>query len=468
MRTVRLLRSILPIGIIVLASCLALPAMARAAAGVNGRFANSGENGRNCISGPRPGLVIDAHNVTDYQCLLPWAAIEAVRHGFKIRIAGTHKIDWPSGYKQASEKYGYQVRLDDNDNLANYVAGMPFPLVNITDPKAARKIAYNWHMGPFMPDDFSLSPWGSFGYSDSADLTSRPIHSEPEYTDLCDQFSFLRFAHRTELDPRPTLGDNPLGIEWKARCRNWSAMAESDAGSIWTRFLDPRHADEAYVLNGRRLRRIAVFPYLDHTWRSCHQPYWAYALPKTEAFTYRLLGTTPILACMTASDEPAGFVGRSDVSEADSLDTKDQVAFSEEPFEMRSAYIIEMLPTDLHFANLRTLVWIDTETYVWLGAEFFESNQDTELVELQEVAAPLWHIHPAPEGGSLFELAGSFYMPLAYEPPLTAHSEAAHFTESPGHLWFLRSLVPSHGSFDQRINVGTIDEAIFNPSALGN
>ena len=41
--------------------------------------------------------------------------------------------------------------------------------------------------------------------------------------------------------------------------------------------------------------------------RGCHQPFWAYALPKTENYLYRLLGTTALLACLAADDEPAGF-----------------------------------------------------------------------------------------------------------------------------------------------------------------
>ena len=28
---------------------------------------------------------------------------------------------------------------------------------------------------------------------------------------------FLRYAHRTEVEPRPTLGSNEEGVEWKAR-----------------------------------------------------------------------------------------------------------------------------------------------------------------------------------------------------------------------------------------------------------
>ena len=47
----------------------------------------------------------------------------------------------------ATEKYAPQVTLDGDGYLKNYVAGMPFPLIDVTDPAAAMKIAYNWHMG---------------------------------------------------------------------------------------------------------------------------------------------------------------------------------------------------------------------------------------------------------------------------------------------------------------------------------
>jgi hypothetical protein len=449
-----------------------LPASVAAEPAPNRYAANSGAVPGSCgAAQPPPGTIIDAHNVSSYDCYLPAAAIGVVKHGFKIRIVGTHKLDWPKGFKDATEKYSPQVHLDAEDNLSNYIAGMPFPLVNVYDPKAARKIAYNWHMGPFMPDDFSLTPWGSFGYSDSG-AASKPVYSEPDQTYLCDQFDFLRYAHRTELDPRPTFGTNPQQLEWKARCSNWYVETEIHGGqSIWMRFLDPHHNDEDFVYSPstRRVRRGGIPPpYVDHLCRECHQPYWAYALPKTEAYSYRLLGTTPILACMTANDEPAGFVGRDKAAEGNLLAASERVAMGEEPYEMRSAYIIEMIPTDVHSMNLRALIWIDNETYVWLGAEFFESNLKTEIPELQEIAAPLWRTRPAPEGGNLFDLAGSFYVPLPYQPALPAHHQPAGFAQENPKRWFFRSVVPNHGAFDQRINAGSSDESIFSPLSLGH
>src|SRR5260370_1857637 len=90
----------------VLVVLLFLAASAAAEPPANGRFANSGYNGKVCANQPQPGLVIDKSNVGNYGCFLPEAAIEVVKHGFKIRIAKVHELDWPNGYKQATEKYG--------------------------------------------------------------------------------------------------------------------------------------------------------------------------------------------------------------------------------------------------------------------------------------------------------------------------------------------------------------------------
>jgi hypothetical protein len=100
-----------------------------------------------------------------------------------------------------------------------------------------------------------------------------------------------------------------------------------------------------------------------------------------------------MLACVTADHEPAGIVRR-----------EKDMTFSEEPFQLRNAYILEMTPKGN--AKLRTVVYIDTEAFVWLGAEFFAGNEKTEA------AFPFWRSSPSPSGGYVFELAGEFYVPF--------------------------------------------------------
>ena len=97
--------------------------------------------------------------------------------------------------------------------------------------------------------------------------------------------------------------------------------------------------------------------------RACHQPYWAYAPPKTEDYSYRLLGTSLILACLTAERDPAGVVQRGQ-----------SFTFGDLPFQIRNAYILEMSPKVSGHEDVPTIVYIDNEAYVWLGAEFFAGN----------------------------------------------------------------------------------------------
>jgi hypothetical protein len=385
----------------------------------------------------KPGTIIGADNAGQYARYIPAAAKFAIAHGFHMRIVPERRVEWSAGFRHATEQYSPQVTLDSDDYIKNYIAGMPFPLLEVTDPKAAVKIAYNWHMGPFMPDDFSLAPWSSNGYqSDPAQPDRIVPKSDTDY--ICDQFDFLRYAHRTDVDPRPTLGDNSMGVEWKARCNRWvSDLSDtpSEGAGIWVRYLDPKHPDEFFAFSGatRRVRRTAVnLAYPNEFCRGCHQPFWAYALPKTENYLYRLLGTTVLLACLAADDEPAGFkTGATGLT------------LGEEPFELRRAYIIEMRPRfpDETSAGLRTIVYVDSEVYVWLAAEFYESSG------LTATAMPLWRMRPSAEGGNLFDLAGSFYHP-----------------ERGGS--YFRSLVPAHNQFKQIINSGGVAEGAFNPQMM--
>jgi Protein of unknown function (DUF1329) len=377
-----------------------------------------------------PGTIINTANAPQYASLIPAAAMLAVQHGLRLEVTAPHRIQWSTGFQTATEKYSPQVGLDQDDYITNYIAGMPFPLIDVNDPKAAVKIAYNWHFGPVLPDDFSLSPWSVNGYL-AGSRDPMQINPSNDFDNACDQFDFLRYAHRTEVEPRPT-----LGVEWKARCNQWTEISMGgdlgEGAGIWIRYSNPRSNDDFYGFDeqSRRLRRMGVrlaFP--NKVCRRCHQPYWAYALPKTEIYHYRLLGTVPILACVSAKEEPAGIAAQ-----------ESGYALTQEPFELRRAYVLEMSPTQTNLEE-RTLIFIDSEIYVWLAAEFYESG------ERVATAIPLWRTHPSPEGGNLFDLAGSFYFPV-------------------DHTGLFRSVVPAHSSFTQKINTGTVSESDFNPNIL--
>lgn len=379
-------------------------------------------------------MMIGAENADQYGNFIPAAAMFALKHGFQIKVAPTERIQWSASFQRETEKYSPQVGLDKDGYITNYVAGLPFPLIEISDPGAANKVAYNWHFGPVLPDDYSQQPWSSNAYEiDKRNPTTfRPAGPNAE----CEEFAFLRFAHRSEVDPRPTLGSNPSGVEWKEKCSQWTETSLATGGegaSIRLRYLDPSHKDEVFGFSERtrRIRHMETeVEYPDQRCRQCHQPYWAYSLPKTGIYTYRLLGTTTLLACMNANEEPAGI----DTSGA-------EFKFTTEPFQLRHAYIVEMTPSEKEYADMRTIIFIDTEIYVWIAGEFFEHG------ERIATAIPLWKMRPANEGGDMFDLAGSIYVT----------------SDRPN---FFRSLVPAHSSFQQQINTGKLSEHEFRPETL--
>jgi hypothetical protein len=107
--------------------------------------------------------------------------------------------------------------------------------------------------------------------------------------------------------------------------------------------------------------------------------------------------------------------------------------------------------------NLRTLVYIDTEAYIWLGAEFFDASERTEA------AFPFWRSMPSSSGAYVFELAGEFYVP--FDQLSSSHALGLKTSKAP--RLFFRTLAPAHGSFSQKINSGSVTLDLFNPDNLG-
>ena len=90
---------------------------------------------------------------------------------------------------------------------------------------------------------------------------------------------------------------------------------------------------------------------------------------------------------------------------------------------------------------MRTIVYIDSEVYVWLAAEFYDASG------LTATAMPLWRMRPSSEGGQ----------------PVRSRRQLLSSRET-GSLF--RSLVPAHDEFNQVINNGNVTEGAFNPRMM--
>jgi len=65
-----------------------------------------------------------------------------------MKILPTVRLGWPPPNKSATEKYSSQARLSHKGELQNYVAGLPFPLLDPNDPQAATRAMWNHRLPP--------------------------------------------------------------------------------------------------------------------------------------------------------------------------------------------------------------------------------------------------------------------------------------------------------------------------------
>ena len=90
------------------------------------------------------GDVITPANASKVENLLSPGSFALVKQGMTMKIMPAEHLESPPPYRAATEKYSPQVALAPDGNLENYVAGLPFPLVDANDPQAASKIMWNF------------------------------------------------------------------------------------------------------------------------------------------------------------------------------------------------------------------------------------------------------------------------------------------------------------------------------------
>src|SRR5579863_9585187 len=192
-----------------------------------------------------PGDVITMSNAAQVRELVSPGVYYKVTHGMSMKIVPTSRVEWPPPYMEATEKYSGQVRLSaDHRSLAGYVAGQPFPLVDVNDPYAAEKIVWNNVFRPIMSDDYDLRFY---------DCDSR--YEAPGKSDSL-QIDYIQYGHyagyslvgRTEVEPMPVDPDfRKTGRLWMFGLYPVLAPEEGrGAGFIRYRYANPNRGDDQW------------------------------------------------------------------------------------------------------------------------------------------------------------------------------------------------------------------------------
>jgi hypothetical protein len=257
-----------------------------------------------------------ADSVTDY---VSPGNLVMVKQGMTMKIVPTGSLEWPAPYRAATEKYSPQVRLSTNGELAGYVAGLPFPILDANDPRVALKIMWNFSFRPQYTDDVDIR-----------DVEAESHTADPHASDSLEHFTIGHFAlynniDRTEVAPMPTDPDAVAsGIRY--RFAVYPILEPSGlrgVGFLRYRHVDPNREDSTWIYQpvSRRTRRIAANALSDTiegggasdsagmgslAYANTVDPdsYFGFAA-KIEDFDYKLLGLRRMLACVEAANSPA-------------------------------------------------------------------------------------------------------------------------------------------------------------------
>jgi hypothetical protein len=311
--------------------------------------------GEPALAQVKPGDFITAQNSYKVKELLSPGVYWKAEHGMAMKIVPAQRVDWPPPYKEATEKYASQVRLAQNNrSIVGYVAGQPFPLIDVNDPHVAIKLMWNNVFRPIQSDDYDLR------FFECQDQYVRPGKGQMIVNDtLVGHYAGYSLVGRTEVDPIPTDPDfKHSGRLWLFGLYPVLAPATArGAGIIRYRYADPNKGDDSwsYQVDSRRVRRLNEAILSTATGVGAWNPdHYSGFNPKTEAYDYKLLGEKQLLACVHAAHSPevtCPYDGGASVCP--------------ENWEMRHMYVIEATPRYKVVNTLqgRNIVYMDSE--VW-------------------------------------------------------------------------------------------------------
>lgn len=102
------------------------------------------------------GITIDQRNWQSAEHFLPQEILHLIQAGaFTITTQETTNFPVRSAYLAATETYASQVRLDGGSRIEGYRGGRPFPVLEVSDPQAGEKAAWNLRYRD-MPKAFEL------------------------------------------------------------------------------------------------------------------------------------------------------------------------------------------------------------------------------------------------------------------------------------------------------------------------
>jgi len=334
----------------------------------------------------KPGDTVGPHNWERARGMVGENFLNRIKSGYSLKIKESRARKFPSEYLAATEKYSAGVALGASGELLNYVAGMPFPKLDLADPQAGLKLAWNFARR-WVGDDFKEGGGTASGKAtsyniekDGSERRSEVIRHE------------IRTRGRVTLDPKAAIPGYEH-IDWMVIRADEYPRDTSGTTTLETRYTDADRDDDLYVYvpSIRRVRRApptqrcATLAPTEFNFDDINS-----FNGKLTDFNYKLLGRTRMLGNFSQREIPFARAG------GDYLPLR-------ESWEIVDTLILEITPKDRAYCYPKKILYIDQLTHnaIWvmvfdaqasLWKEQFNLFTPVKLADGQEVvssAAPV-------------------------------------------------------------------------------
>jgi hypothetical protein len=408
----------------------------------------------------RAGDIITRDNAAKVAGLVSPGNYMLVQQGMTMKIIPTGHLDWPPPYKAATEQYSPQVSLGADGELKNYVAGLPFPLVDANDPDAATKIMWNFAFRPLNSDDIDAR---------NAEAVSHRAGSSDEIEHFTfGHLGYYKSVGRTEVAPMPTDPDiMKTGIASRSGAYPILEPAEMrGAGIVRQRYAIPGFEDAVweYSSSTRKLRRLPAAELSDSfgvsktgggvmaggvggatSYASTWDPDSAFGFSgRIQDYSYRLIGEQTGLASVEAANSPA---------HACASDGGRTVC---ENWEMRHLYVIEATakarsPIGGQVLFPKRVFYIDAEGWFITGSDLYDpQGQMAKTI----VTYHAYSDRPSTDAEATWPFKRMFETAMVEEDLSDGFSTVVY--------------TPGHESIDDglQINAGAVDRTFFTPEKM--
>jgi len=387
-----------------------VPITPQAAPNIAGKLSNAATH-------PADSNTIDKSSAAKVASSLGPSHSWILERGASLKLGEYRKASLPAGFTQATETYSARV-YQQGWTLKNYVAGLPFPTIDLTHPQAGRHLIWNVEAVASV-DDLHVTQveCDTAAFGTNAIVVERHFKSRGIYR--------LGFTGRWQAEPKPLLEPNGDAVRYKEVVFGLvEPMDQQGNGWVSFRYLaDDKPMDTWLYL--AQLRRVRRLPAAQRSESLLGQDIDAdsvagFAAP-AESFEWRILGERTILSPFHADDSPTEW----------SAPPWNYLPDTE--WEPRKVWELEGTPKDSAYAYSKRLLYVDQETYRIVASNLYDRRG-----ELSKFWTSGWKFDEGSSGSSFATFATMIDMQL---------NHATWCTFPPASGWY--------------INTGVSEECLF-------